>query len=136
MKRFLILVTGAVAVGFTGCASKTPTEASYGQAVREMISAQVADPTTLTNPSTAPVTGADPDMVNNAINAMRSEVAKPADVKRDIVVKLGRETVAGVDDLVRLLDGSRVDQSVAMTVLRFGKLLELTVRPIERPSAA
>jgi S1-C subfamily serine protease len=55
---------------------------------------------------------------------------------QDIVVKLGRDTVAGVDDLVRLLDGSRVDQPVAMTVLRFGKLLELTVRPIERPSAA
>jgi len=55
---------------------------------------------------------------------------------QDIVVKLGRETVAGVDDLVRLLDGGRVDQPVAMTVLRFGKLVELTVRPIERPSAA
>jgi len=55
---------------------------------------------------------------------------------QDIVVKLGGETVAGVDDLVRLLDGSRVDQPVVMTVLRFGKLVELTVRPIERPSAA
>jgi len=55
---------------------------------------------------------------------------------QDIVVKLGRDTVAGVDDLVRLLDGGRVDQPVAMTVLRFGKLVELTVRPIERPSAA
>lgn len=55
---------------------------------------------------------------------------------QDIVVKLGRETVAGVDDLVRLLDGGRVDQPIAMTVLRFGTLVELTVRPIERPSAA
>ncbi len=55
---------------------------------------------------------------------------------QDIVVKLGGESVAGVDDLVRLLDGGRVDQPVAMTVLRFGKLVELTVRPIERPSAA
>jgi S1-C subfamily serine protease len=55
---------------------------------------------------------------------------------QDIVVRLGGETVAGVDDLVRLLDGSRVEQPVAMTVLRFGKLVELTVRPIERPSAA
>jgi len=54
---------------------------------------------------------------------------------QDIVVRLGGETVAGVDDLVRLLDGSRVDQPVAMMVLRFGKLVELTVRPIERPSA-
>jgi S1-C subfamily serine protease len=53
---------------------------------------------------------------------------------QDIVVKLGPDTVAGVDDLVRLLDGGRVDQAVAMTVLRFGQLMELTVRPIERPS--
>jgi S1-C subfamily serine protease len=57
-------------------------------------------------------------------------------VTQDIVVKLGGETVAGVDDLVRLLDGSRVDQAVTMTLLRFGKLLELTVRPIERRAAA
>jgi S1-C subfamily serine protease len=55
---------------------------------------------------------------------------------QDIIVKLGGETVAGVDDLVRLLDGSRVDQAVAMTVLRFGKLVELTARPIERRAAA
>src|SRR5215831_18499274 len=54
---------------------------------------------------------------------------------QDIVVKLGAETVAGVDDLVRLLDGTRVDQPVAMTVLRFGQLVELTVRPTERTSA-
>jgi S1-C subfamily serine protease len=57
-------------------------------------------------------------------------------ITQDIVVKLGGETVAGVDDLVRLLDGGRVDQPVVMTALRFGKLVELTVRPIERPSAA
>jgi S1-C subfamily serine protease len=55
---------------------------------------------------------------------------------QDIVVKLGRETVTGVDDLVRLLDSSRVDQSVEITVLRFGKLMQLTVQPIERRAAA
>ena len=55
---------------------------------------------------------------------------------QDIVVKLGGETITGVDDLVRLLDGSRVDQAVDMTVLRFGKLVELTVRPDERRAAA
>ena len=57
-------------------------------------------------------------------------------ITQDIVVRLGRETVTGVDDLVRLLDGSRVDQSVDMTVLRFGKRVELTVQPIERRAAA
>ena len=55
---------------------------------------------------------------------------------QDIVVKLGRETVTGVDDLVRLLDSSRVDQSVDIAVLRFGKLVELMVQPIERRAAA
>jgi S1-C subfamily serine protease len=50
----------------------------------------------------------------------------------DIIVRLDGETVAGVDDLVRLLDGRRVDKPVALTVLRAGRPVELTVRPIER----
>ncbi len=35
------------------------------------------------------MTGADPDMVNAAVNALRGEVSKPEDVKRDIVLKVG-----------------------------------------------
>jgi S1-C subfamily serine protease len=66
----------------------------------------------------------------------RSPAAAAGLVTQDIVVKLGRETVAGVDDLVRLLDGGRVDQAVNVTVLRFGKLVELTVQPVERRTAA
>jgi S1-C subfamily serine protease len=54
----------------------------------------------------------------------------------DIIVRLDGEAVAGVDDLVRLLDGRRVDKPVALTVLRAGKPLELTVRPIERRAAS
>jgi hypothetical protein len=88
MKR--IIVIAAVVAASAGCTTpKTQTEADYGRAVREMINAQVADPTTLTNPSSAPVLGADPDMVNAAVNTLRGEVAKPEDVKSDIVVKVG-----------------------------------------------
>jgi S1-C subfamily serine protease len=54
----------------------------------------------------------------------------------DIIVRLDGETVAGVDDLVRLLDGRRVDKPVALTVLRSGQPVELTVRPTERRAAA
>jgi S1-C subfamily serine protease len=54
----------------------------------------------------------------------------------DIIVRLDGETVAGVDDLVRLLDGRRVDKPVPLTVLRAGRSLELTARPIERRAAA
>ena len=57
-------------------------------------------------------------------------------VTQDIVVKLDGETVTGVDDLVRLLDGSRLDRAVELTVLRFGQRLHLTVRPTERRAAA
>ncbi len=56
-------------------------------------------------------------------------------VTQDIVVKVDHETVAGVDDLVRLLDGTRVDRTVEVTVLRFGTLMKLSLRPIERPAA-
>jgi PBP1b-binding outer membrane lipoprotein LpoB len=87
MKRIAFLIAAAAAVA--GCANQTRTEAEYGRAVREMINAQVADPATLTNPSSAAVTGADPDMVNNAVKAMREHVAQPADVKGDIVFKAG-----------------------------------------------
>jgi S1-C subfamily serine protease len=55
-------------------------------------------------------------------------------VTQDIIVRLDKETVGGIDDLVRLLDGGRVDRPVGMTVLRFGKLIELDVRPVERPA--
>jgi S1-C subfamily serine protease len=54
----------------------------------------------------------------------------------DIIVRLDGETVAGVDDLVRFLDGRRVDRPVVLTVLRSGKPVEMTVRPIERPTAS
>jgi S1-C subfamily serine protease len=53
----------------------------------------------------------------------------------DIIVRLDGEAVAGVDDLVRLLDGRRVGKPVALTVLRAGRMVELTVRPTERRAA-
>ena len=88
MKR--IIIVSALAIAAAGCSTdQTRTEADYGRSVREMINAQVADPATLTNPSSAAVTGADPDMVNAAINAMRGHVAQPGDVKRDIVLQVG-----------------------------------------------
>ena len=91
MKRIVIAITTTVALAtaLAGCASQTRTEEDYGRSVREMINAQVADPATLTNPSTAAVTGADPDMANAAVKAMREHVAQPGDVKRDIVMKGG-----------------------------------------------
>jgi S1-C subfamily serine protease len=80
--------------------------------------------------------------LNNRFGALvtgiepKSPAAAAGLVTQDIIVKLDRETIAGVDDLVRLLDGKRIDNDVTLTVLRFGKLLEPVVHPIERRSAA
>jgi hypothetical protein len=88
VKKMISLIVLASACA--GCES-TPThlEADYRKSVAEMIAAQVANPETLANPSTEVVTGADPDMVKNAIEAMRGHVSKPEDVKRDIVLQVG-----------------------------------------------
>jgi S1-C subfamily serine protease len=78
----------------------------------------------LTNRLGALVTGIEPG----------SPAAAAKLLTQDIIVKLDNATVAGIDDLIRLLDGTRVDRNTTMTVLRFGQLVELTVRPIERRS--
>ena len=51
---------------------------------------------------------------------------------QDIVVGLGDDQIAGIDDLIRLLDGGRVDQTVTIKVLRFGQHMEFAIRPAER----
>jgi S1-C subfamily serine protease len=51
----------------------------------------------------------------------------------DVVVALDGEPVTGVDDLVRLLDGSRVGRAVTMSLLRQGSLATVAVWPTELP---
>jgi hypothetical protein len=40
--------------------------------------------------------------------------------------------VTGIDDIARLLDGTRIDKSVAVRVLRDGVLITLEIVPTER----
>jgi len=51
---------------------------------------------------------------------------------QDIIIGLGSDQIAGIDDLIRLLDGSRVDQDARIRVLRFGRVLEFDIHPLER----
>jgi S1-C subfamily serine protease len=51
---------------------------------------------------------------------------------QDIIIGLGTDQIAGIDDLVRLLDGTRIDATVAIKVLRFGKMIDLAIHPLER----
>jgi len=50
----------------------------------------------------------------------------------DVVIGLDRETVTGIDDIARILDGTRIDKRVAIHILRDGRLVTIEVVPTER----
>ena len=54
---------------------------------------------------------------------------------RDIVVSLDGEAVTGIDDLIRLLNGERIERPVKIGVLRGAEVVPVTVTPIEREHA-
>ncbi len=66
------------------------------------------------------------------LSAEPNSPAKRAGIREgDVIVALDHQTVAGVDDLHRLLTGTRVAAHSAVTVLRGVEKLELTVLPEE-----
>ena len=50
----------------------------------------------------------------------------------DVIVGLDKDVVTGIDDIARMLDGSRIDKRVAVRILRDGRLETSTSSP---PSA-
>ena len=61
-----------------------------------------------------------------------SPAAKAGIVPGDLLVGLDGQRLEGVDDLVRLLDASRIGASVELTLLRRGQLERLRVVPAEK----
>jgi S1-C subfamily serine protease len=54
----------------------------------------------------------------------------------DVVIKLDGVDINGVDDLIRALDRDRIDRTLAMDVLRMGRLRAIDIHPVERKPAA
>jgi S1-C subfamily serine protease len=54
----------------------------------------------------------------------------------DVVIKLDGIDVNGVDDLIRVLDRDRIGRTLAMDVLRLGRLRAFDIHPIERKPSA
>jgi S1-C subfamily serine protease len=50
----------------------------------------------------------------------------------DVIVGVDKETVTGVDDIARVLDGTRIDKRVSIHLLRDGRARTLDVVPTER----
>jgi S1-C subfamily serine protease len=79
--------------------------------------------------------------IDNRLGAMLTAIDQsgPAStaglLSHDLVVRLDSEPVTGVDDLIRLLDGSRIGKRVAIDVLRLGRLRTFEMTPTERVAA-
>jgi S1-C subfamily serine protease len=54
----------------------------------------------------------------------------------DVVIKLDGIDINGVDDLIRVLDRDRIGRTLAMDVLRLGRLRAFDIHPIERKPLA
>jgi S1-C subfamily serine protease len=54
----------------------------------------------------------------------------------DVVIKLDRVEINGVDDLIRVLDRDRIDRTLDIDVLRMGRLRSAEIHPIERKPSA
>jgi S1-C subfamily serine protease len=52
----------------------------------------------------------------------------------DVIVGVDQEVVTGIDDIARVLDGSKIDHRVAVHVLRNGRVTTVEVVPTERQS--
>jgi len=50
----------------------------------------------------------------------------------DVIVGLDQEIVTGIDDIARVLDGTRIDRRVAMHILRDGRISTVEIIPTER----
>jgi S1-C subfamily serine protease len=80
--------------------------------------------------------------IDNRLGAMLTSIdqsgpaSKAGLLSHDLVVRLDGEPVTGVDDLIRLLDGSRIGKRVAIDVLRLGRLRTFEMTPTERVATA
>ena len=91
-----IIFAVVVLIGIAACSNtKTATEADFGNSKASLIKAQAANPAVISNPSTAAVTGVDPDYAGNVIEAMRENVAKPESVQQPISIRVGGQGQGG-----------------------------------------
>src|SRR5881227_1588032 len=76
--------------------------------------------------------------IDNKLGALLAQIepdgpaAKAGLLPGDVVIRLDRGEVNGVDDLIRVLDRDRIGRKLEMEVLRLGRLRALEIHPIER----
>lgn len=78
----------ACLLGLAGC-NTAPVQNDFGKEVREVAAGQTLNPATRENPSGEPVIGADPYVINAAVEAMRKDVGEREDVKPSTLINIG-----------------------------------------------
>ena len=80
--------------------------------------------------------------VDNKMGALLAQIepdspaAKAGLLPGDVVIRLDGVEINGVDDLIRALDRDRIGRTLAMDVLRMGRLRAIDIHPVERKPAA
>jgi len=90
--RLLVTIFSATMALFllissTGCSTgPTTVERDYGNSVRNMIQAQTLDHLAAAAPDPNPIDYGDGERADHVLEAYRSDVATPEDVKQDIII--------------------------------------------------
>src|SRR5256885_4300357 len=80
--------------------------------------------------------------IDNKMGALLAQIepdgpaAKAGLLPRDVGIKLDGVEINGVDDLIRILDRDRIGRTLAMDVLRLGRLRAIDIHPVERKQVA
>jgi S1-C subfamily serine protease len=78
-------------------------------------------------------TGLDQDAAVRVVEVQPGSPAAAGGIQPgDVVVGVDKEVVTGIDDIARVLDGTRIDKRVAIRILREGRPRTLDVVPTER----
>jgi len=79
------------ALALAACASNpTATEQEFGDSVRNMVRAQIADPNTISNPNEEAIVLTDGQMLGGTLEAYRQTIADPASASEEITISLGQ----------------------------------------------
>jgi len=84
----LAFLLPAVLLG--GCATDpTLTEQNFGDSVRQMVNAQIYDPSTISNPSDATIEGTDGRMLEGVIESYQTTETDSGSVGEEITINVG-----------------------------------------------
>jgi type IV pilus biogenesis protein CpaD/CtpE len=91
IKTGQLLASLSATLLLAACASEpTATERAFGDSVRQMISAQTYDPSTLTNPPEGAIENTDGQMLQGALESYRETVADQGAVGDSITINVGQ----------------------------------------------